>query len=615
MEETDDLHCTVTVRNPWEEPATYHCLSYCWGGEQKTHNIHIKTSQTGSNYSIPITKNLHRALKQVTQSQGVQRLWVDALCINQSDAIERSAQVAMMKQIYSKAAGVVIWLGEGETAQFAQTCTKAIHAMCQRFTEATGVPSSSITGPQGLTLNLAQLDELKRDAEREPVAYYYYKQISRFFSVPWFRRVWVLQEAFSNTTVEAWFGSHHLHWGQIILAALWHSFLIRDYISKSDVEEQNDTQGDIGYLPELWLGLVHNRVPRGLSMIELVCRARDFQATDPRDKVFALLGLANDSPNVRPDYTKSKMQVYTDFAKSIISQTGNLDVLSAVDTFTLRSEPRSSPSWMPDLDVSIATIRGLGFPRKYNAAFSTTATILPTATDSDSNTENSSPILSLTGFEIDTLTSTISPLLSLTKDLTLYIGNSPTAITTLWQSYIRCHPQFDVQDSSATLKAFVRTLTATGFALPTSFPAHPLGTVVPPEQAPSLESDFLAYYTRTDPTLSVLKDVPHFGNEEFVKMLAERGDADQFAVLAGKACDERLFFISEAGRLGLCPREAREGDRVVVLYGGSVPYVLRPLDDGKWMFVGECYVDGIMFGEAEALKSQKEIEDRVFNVR
>ncbi|CAI6335676.1 unnamed protein product [Periconia digitata] len=609
----NDLFCTLAIQNPWKNHIDYHCLSYCWGGEEKTHRIHIANSQDKSTYStIPITNNLYRALKQIRHSQGFQHLWVDALCINQDDAKERSAQVAMMRRIYSQSSGVMIWLGEGESEQFAQSCTEIIDTMSTRFTSATGVPHDSIIGSQGLTLNLQQLEALRVDATSLPARYDIYTQISRFFMLPWFRRVWVLQEAFANTTVLAWFGSRHLYWGQIILAALWHSFLIRDFISKPEVDEQRDVQG---YLPELWLGLVHNRVPRGLSMIELVCRARDFQATDPRDKVFALIGLANDSPAIRPDYTKTKIHVYTDFARTIISQTGNLDILSAVDTFTSRSNPRTTPSWMPDLDVSIATIRGLGFPRKYNASFSTTATLhhAHAANPPPDPTVPPQP-LRLTGFEIDVLTPTISPLLSLSKDLRLYIGPSPTAISTIWQSYIRRQRGFRAQHPGATLKAFVRTLTATGFALPTSFPAHPLGSVVPAEHAPSLHRDFLAFYLRADPELAVLQDVPGFESKEFVGTLAGGGDADQFAVLAGKACDERVFVVTRAGRLGLCPRDARAGDRVVVLYGGSVPYVVRPLQDGTWVFVGECYVDGIMFGEAQNLKTQMGIQDWVFDI-
>lgn len=68
-----------------------------------------------------------------------------------------------------------------------------------------------------------------------------------------------------------------------------------------------------------------------------------------------------------------------------------------------------------------------------------------------------------------------------------------------------------------------------------------------------------------------------------------------------------MFFISAEGRLGLCPRDTKPGDKIVILYGGSVPYVLRTAGFRGWNFVSECYVDGIMFGEAEHMDREDEI--------
>ena len=49
--------------------------------------------------------------------------------------------------------------------------------------------------------------------------------------------------------------------------------------------------------------------------------------------------------------------------------------------------------------------------------------------------------------------------------------------------------------------------------------------------------------------------------------------------------------------LDLVDCHVRENDKIFLSYGGSVPYVLRPSDD-KYYFLGECYVHGIMDGEA-----------------
>lgn len=235
-----------------------------------------------------------------------------------------------MKGIYNKAAGVVIWLGESEAASNA--CPVISH-VSDRFTADTGLQMSSIIDSGGLTLTQEHLDILKQSttvniAGKAPMEAY--EDLADFFSLPWFRRVWVLQEALSQTAITARMGKLSVPWGAVILAALWQSFLARNYTAESKLPAKPTRQG-AGYLPELWLGLVHNRTPKGLSMVELVCRARDFHASDPRDKVFGLLGLANDIdsdadlPNLRPDYTRSTVEVYSGFARDIICKTGTLD--------------------------------------------------------------------------------------------------------------------------------------------------------------------------------------------------------------------------------------------------------------------------------------------------
>jgi hypothetical protein len=63
---------------------------------------------------IQIRKNLEAALRHLRLTQEARYLWVDAICINQDDMDERSRQVSIMSEIYSKASQVVVWLGERE---------------------------------------------------------------------------------------------------------------------------------------------------------------------------------------------------------------------------------------------------------------------------------------------------------------------------------------------------------------------------------------------------------------------------------------------------------------------------------------------------------------------
>lgn len=79
----------------------------------------------------------------------------------------------------------------------------------------------------------------------------------------------------------------------------------------------------------------------------------------------------------------------------------------------------------------------------------------------------------------------------------------------------------------------------------------------------------------------------------------------------------RSFFVTKAGRFGLGSRNTKAGDKVAVVLGSGVPFVLRRCVDGEvdshaWRLVGECYVEGVMGGEMmEDLKMGRLKEGRI----
>ncbi|KAI8938742.1 hypothetical protein NX059_004609 [Plenodomus lindquistii] len=590
---SDDIHCTLKSVEPWISDMHYECLSYCWGAQTGGKRIFIRAEGNDDYEPMEVTENLFGALKGLRNSLKPTLHWIDAICIDQTNDTERGEQVGLMKEIYSKASGVIVWLGPS-TPRLA-AAVDIMNDISRRFQHDTTISPGSIINPLGLSFTDEDTAHLQSYNE------YSYEDVAHFFALPWFRRVWVLQEALAQTSITVRIGTRCLPWGSVILAALWQAQFTRSYTAKSTTDA--DGVGAHQFLPELWLGLLHTRMPRGLSMIELASRARDFKATDPRDKVFALLGLANDvgplstrPSGLIPDYSKTTVEVYTNFAKSIILKTRKLDVLSMVNTFPSHTGTQGFVSWMPNLDASVATIRGFGFPNKYNASYSTDIDTAITSSNA-----NELHMLKLSGHIIDTAQTITEDMLFFTRDLKLYLGHSTDAITHFWRTHIA--PTTTPVSEKQRLNEYIELLTAAGFALPTEFPAQPLGKVVASRHVPSIIADFAAYWARRDPGFSDF-------SEDLARELrehAKRGDADQFGVLTGKACHERKFFITAAGRMGLCPLGTRVGDGVVVLYGGSVLYVLRAASDGEWRFVGECYVDGVMFGEARELKEREEV--------
>ncbi|PSN70121.1 HET-domain-containing protein [Corynespora cassiicola Philippines] len=599
----EHIRCTLVCAQPWLKKLHYECLSYCWGDAGGKTPIYIRTRDSSVSAYRPflVTFNLYNALVRLRDTHSSAWLWIDAISINQDDTHEKDIQVGMMNKIYSNAAGVVIWLGE--CTDELSKAVSVIYAISEYFAQQVSLRASSILGEDGLHLTLNDLDILKRYTSVDVWAVTTeeaYNYLASLFTLPWFRRVWVLQEASSRTAISVRIGKYYVPWDSIILASLWQANLTRSYTLKQNVLGHGSTDG---YLPELWLGILGDRKPRGLSMLELVCRARDFEATDPRDKVFALLGLANDLPTpssrplgLVPNYSKPKDRVYCDMAKDLMRLSGKLDVMCAVDTFS--SPPhrnKTSPSWMPNLDVPVASVRGFGFPKKYNASYSTAADV--------SLLEQ--PGLHLRGFTLSTIGTTTETMF-FRGNLRLVHSNGSDAIRTVWNQYVR--PMCDFTTEDVVLHSYIHTLTAAGFALPTDFQSYPLGKVVSSTQVPSIKNDFAAYWAQMDP---YFKD---FHNPSNLMARARVGDAHQFAVLAGKSCHERKVFLTPDNWLGLGPRGAVRGDKVVILYGGSVPYVLRLQTQEEWRFQGEAYVDGFMDGAAKNTKLTQRIEEQIFKI-
>ena len=111
--------CAQMEACPLHSAPRYEALSYVWGKQDNLLSLEL------NHYSFSVSQNLHSALRQLRPDPGnidtsTRRLWVDAICINQSDSAEKSQQVMQMTEIYAGAEHVLIWLGEpGELSSLA----------------------------------------------------------------------------------------------------------------------------------------------------------------------------------------------------------------------------------------------------------------------------------------------------------------------------------------------------------------------------------------------------------------------------------------------------------------------------------------------------------------
>ena len=287
-----------------QENQKYDALSYCWGTQSQLGTINV--NQIPGFY---VTKHVLQALRRLRYRDRIRVVWIDAICINQSNVLERNNQVRMMREIYSQAREVVIWLGELDDSQ--PSCERHLSAF-DRDNEVCAEPGLSAVehGDVGRVLR----EKLTADSSES-------FSESSLGSV-WWKRIWVLQEfAVSRSLPTVYIGPHAVRW-QFFADLLWGK----------------------GHHP--FIGL---RSERRSSLYGLLSTTyNNFYSTDPRDKIYALLGLVDQSQDitVTPDYTKPISEVYEETIHYAIHAEHTLDVL--IDKRTRRNLGYVA-TWVPDL--------------------------------------------------------------------------------------------------------------------------------------------------------------------------------------------------------------------------------------------------------------------------
>lgn len=108
-DEGDPLSCTLEeldLANPPPRYCSFSALSYRWGDEYPVFDISL------NGCSVPIRENLYHFLRYARSVGWFKNLWIDAVCINQDNMVERVQQVGIMGMVYSLASNVLIWLGK-----------------------------------------------------------------------------------------------------------------------------------------------------------------------------------------------------------------------------------------------------------------------------------------------------------------------------------------------------------------------------------------------------------------------------------------------------------------------------------------------------------------------
>ncbi|KAG7106615.1 Heterokaryon incompatibility protein 6 like [Verticillium longisporum] len=308
----EDVLCG-TIETVLLGEASYEALSYEWGAPDLVCNFGLEHGL------IPITTSLHQALRDLLRKAGVRTIWADGICINQDDLVERTQQVTLMGEIYRNAGRVLTYIGP-EADDSASAIEFAANLV------AYGVSRLRHSDPRIHILE--ELPNLGLPAITSPR----WQALRKVLTRTWVTRCWCGQEFLLNRNLTVMCGTTEL----------------RDWELFSKVRAQ-------------------------FRLSNLLPQFHAFQATDPKDKVFSVLGLAVDreTRGVTVDYTQATEELYTRVAGSILSLYQDVNFLSN----NLGVKRLDLPSWVPDWSSWVFGTEYVNRDWYYKAAGSTKAHI------------------------------------------------------------------------------------------------------------------------------------------------------------------------------------------------------------------------------------------------
>ena len=346
---TDTIECSLEAYDADELRNQYDALSYTWGNEEPTQRILLRTSQepttsTGSTRLRLITQqailrkyfyirpNLEDALRRFrdTTSQQDVLLWIDAICINQTDKEEKSMQVARMAEIYSKAGDLLVWLGKEYNAS--NTAMEFIPKILD-LEQSHALISKESNRKQWTAL----ADLMKRE---------------------WFGRRWIVQELVLAKNRYLYCGDKVLHWDDFERAVSFFTnkldTILTMFTSSAEFRHNAKILADIKSLGASALVDITNdfvrmedgSLERRNTLESLVARLPMFESLDPRDIIYSLLSIAEDTQTwnnlstrkqddlrkrglvqFEADYGKDILEVYKDFTAFCVQTSGSLDII------------------------------------------------------------------------------------------------------------------------------------------------------------------------------------------------------------------------------------------------------------------------------------------------
>ena len=551
-----------------ERPA-YEALSYTWG------NACNRTSVALSGHRFEITANLESALRHLRDRESTRTLWVDALCINQNDPPERTHQVLKMRDIFVSADMVLAWVGESvEGIAEAFTLMEDLSEFMEKtFHERRrNIMLQEAVSPHFLERN--GFDIWSK----------HWHSLYEFLDRDYWRRIWVIQEL----AVPRSKGEEGCH--EVVMIGCGSSWLpsrtfekacfclmgIHNFTALSLTSEERQNCLITNGMP---LALIMVSVIRQLDPVvdhvfrditSLLSITRNFQTTDPRDKVYALLGIARQEDRVViPDYSKTTDRLRRELVKHQVEVDNSLRCLAG-NRLGPDDQRFQYPSWGADMS-------GLHLPSTQAEIWYPSQVDHAASGDSRPEVSFSADLdyLTVKGLLVDTIEKVYIPLPPIICDEGLTRG--PVAFLKGMRQISKLYSSLNAVRKNDLWRAMVMDRDAydiTGPVTPAPERLHHrfevlLGLAQPPhdfEPSLPLKSRRMAYLA---PLIHNLK-ISLFN---------------------------RSVFVTTIGRIGISPLATKTGDMACILFGGYSCYVLREENGERCVLIGDAYVHGVMNGE------------------
>ncbi|KAJ9139366.1 hypothetical protein NKR23_g7894 [Pleurostoma richardsiae] len=327
----------------------FEAISYTWGNPSLSHQILV------NDLPLSITENAHEALQAVRREDSSRLLWIDSICINQADKPEKARQLLLMSDIYTSAQRVLAWLGGNLVEDaFAWALLYRLHQlydMCfEDYLDRYGAPIPPYpNGQWGIDPNFVL--EFTGTTIDSPL----WVALRSLMKRPWFRRIWVYQEAVLAGNLVLMWGPFQMDFQHVAPVIHWLMYCDANVLLHRRTDPVERLLGEEVKFGWMHLSRMHetrfNRTQKStlLSFEEHVCEPTHWEATDPRDFIYGALSLVSDAAGwgFTPDYDKPVHEVYTEATMMTIQNNTSLRVLAVAGIGTERGIP-DLPSWVPD---------------------------------------------------------------------------------------------------------------------------------------------------------------------------------------------------------------------------------------------------------------------------